>query len=108
MAIQNAGLLGAADLAVNTLAQPYTVPAGRFASYTATFCNRNAAQAKIRFALATGAAVTASQWKEYDAILPANTSVQVTGIAGPANRLSGQSDLANVSFVIEGLEEDIA
>lgn len=108
MAIQNVGLLGSADLTANTLAQPYTVPASRYTSYTATFCNRGTVEAKIRFAVATGGAVAASQWKEYDTILPAGTSLQVTGIAGPGNRISGQSNVVSVSLVVEGLEEDIA
>lgn len=108
MAIRNAGLLGSVSLSAMTMAQPYTVPADRFASYTVTFCNRGTAQALIRLALATSGTVSNSQYLEYDTPLPVGASLQVTGIAGPGNRISAYSDLANVTCVVAGLEEDIA
>ena len=107
MAAIVAGKLGSADLVQLTMTQPYTVPAGRFAAYTLTLCNRTANTAKIRFALATSGTVTADQYKEYDTPLLGNTTLQITGIAGPGNLPSVQSDIAGVSCVIEGIEEDV-
>ena len=100
------GKLGAADLAANAVTLLYTVPANTVATASVRLCNRGAAQVKLRVAVGSGAAPAATDYLEYDAIVPANGILEDTGIAMSAGeKLWVRSDTVNVSARAHGFEE---
>lgn len=100
------GRLGAADLAAATDTSLYTVPASKTASLTVSLCNRGAAAAKVRLALAAAAAPTNAEYLEFDVSIPANGVLERSGIIADAGKMIVvRSDVATVSAVAFGFEE---
>jgi hypothetical protein len=98
------GLLGSADLAANTLTTICTLPAGS-QSFTVNVCNRNFSNVTIRIApMSTLATPTNAEYFVYDAILPANNVMQLSGLtSGSAKLVVVRSDTANVSVNVYGV-----
>ena len=100
------GRLGAADLAATTNTTLYTVPAGKAASFSVSFCNRNATPVTVRLALASAATPTNAEWVLYEALIEGNGALERTGLVLDAGKLAVvQSSAANVSAVAYGFEE---
>jgi hypothetical protein len=98
------GLLGSADLSAATNTTICTLPSGS-QSFTVNVCNRNFANVKIRIAplASTGTPVNA-EWFVYDAVLQANSVMQLSGItSGSAKLVVVYSDTANVSVNVYGV-----
>lgn len=99
------GKLGSADLVAATDTLLYTVPALKVATANIRFANRNAIPVKVRLAIGTGAAPTATDYLSYDQSLPANGIVEDTGIVLTAGeKVWARSDTANVSVRAHGME----
>lgn len=100
------GVLGQSDLAATTNTTVYTVPSSKVATFTVNFCNRSSTNVAIRLALASTASPSASEWIEYDAIVPANGVLERTGlVAHAAERLVAYAGAANVSVSVYGFED---
>ena len=100
------GRLGAADLAANTDTAAYTVPAAKTASFTVSLCNRSAVAVTARIALSTTATPTATDYVEYDAVIPPNGVLERSGLVLAATQVCVvRSSGASVSAVVFGFEE---
>jgi hypothetical protein len=102
-------VLGQAAPAATTLTALYTVPSGKStAASTLVVCNQNNTKIAFRISVAVGGAADApQQYLYYDAGLFGNSSVIATmGISlGSGDIVRVQSDTANVSFNLFGVEE---
>jgi hypothetical protein len=101
------GALAQSSPAATTLTAAYTVPTAKNATVEVVACNRGAA-GTIRLSHAiNGAADTVAQYLIYDYLLDANvakSTVRFTAKAGDIIRV--QSSTGNVSFNVNGIEED--
>ena len=100
------GKLGTANLAAGADTLVYTVPASTVATINIRVANRNAAAAKIRVAIGTGANPTAADYIDYDISVPANGILEDTGLVCSAGeKVWVTSNVANVSARVHGFEE---
>ena len=100
------GRLGASDIAATTNTTVYTVPVGKTAAFSVSVCNRNTTAVMVRLALAATGTPGASEWIEYDVLLPASGVLERSGIVLDTGKLVvAYSSAANVSVVVYGLEE---
>ena len=98
------GLYAQADLLATTLTTVYTTVAAA-ATYNIRVCNRNVTSVAIRLALAAAATPSASEYIEYDAVIPANGVLEEQGIPLQAGKLIvAYSSAANVSVAVWGVE----
>lgn len=81
------GIFGQADVAATTNTTLYTVPTGFKDSFSVNFCNRTAVAIVVRFAISTLATPTNAEYIIYDASIPANASVERTGLVAQAGKL---------------------
>ena len=101
-----AGKLGNAVLPTNTDTVLYTVPANVVATVNINICNKGAATAKVRLAIAANAAPGAAEYLEYDTALPANGVLERTGIVCSAGeKVVVRADTADVAVRVHGFEE---
>lgn len=102
------GKLGTANLAAGADTTVYTVPASTVATINIRVANRNAAAAKVRVAIGTGASPDAADYIDYDILLAANGILEDTGIVcGAGEKIWVRSDVANVSVRVHGFEEAV-
>ncbi len=100
------GLLGAADLAAAIDTTVYTVPAATVGTVNLSLCNRTTAPITVRVAIAAAGTPANSEFIEFDAIVPANTAVERTGIVMDATRrLVVRASAIGLSAVAWGFEE---
>ena len=100
------GKLGSANLAAGADMLVYTVPASTVATINIRVANRNAAAAKVRVAIGTGASPDAADYIDYDISVPANGILEDTGLVCSAGeKIWVRSDVANVSVRVHGFEE---
>lgn len=101
-------VLGQVALAATTLTDVYTVPDDRKATVSSVvICNRGAAAAAFRIAVAVaGAADATKQYLYYDLAIPAkDTFIATIGATlGASDVLRAYSDLATVSVNVFGVE----
>lgn len=98
--------LGRADLAATTNTVVYTVPLNKTASINVNICNRNSTAVRIRLALSAADTPVASEWLEYDYLLPGNQTIERTCvIANAGDRVVSYSTATNVSVNVYGFEE---
>lgn len=103
-----AGILGEADLLANTPTKLYTVPPGKVATITVSFCNRSTStiKATLRTPLTVGALNT---YYEFETpVLPGGgMALERSGIVLEAGRnVMVQTDKALVTAIVHGFEEE--
>lgn len=102
------GSLGQSAPAATTLTDIYTVPANQVATVEVVICETGGAAATVRLAHAVnGAADTIAQYMLRNYPVAANdskTTTRFTARAGDVIR--GYSDTGNVSFNVNGIEEN--
>lgn len=103
------GKLGNALLAATTQTVVYTVPgAATLAATNVNICNQGTVDALVRIGISTGASPAASEYIEYDVIVPPNGVLERTGIFMSANeKLFVYSSVTNVSVRVHGMEEGV-
>jgi hypothetical protein len=101
------GILGLSNPSVNTSTTVYTVPAGKVASLTVSFCNMNSSDtAKIRLSLTSLSTATANSYLEFDANVPPNGVIERGAIvAGAAENIIVRCSSSDVSVCVYGIEE---
>ena len=101
------GLLGRAMLAADTLTTVYTVPAGKVASLTVSFCNQSSSgTAKVKLAITELATATANTYIEYNSDIPVNGVLERGAIVlGAAEKIIVASNSSEVSVNVFGIEE---
>lgn len=102
------GRLATANPTADSVVDLYTPSAGKVATVSVSICNKGADTATIRLALtsAGSASLAAGDYLEYDKALPANESMQITGIVLSApETLVCRASSGNVDFVAFGFEE---
>ena len=103
------GRLGAVDLSSATDTTLCTITAGTVAAMTVNICNRNSASAAlVRLALAAANPPSATDYIEYDAIVPPNGVLERTGLVLDAGKLVvARADIASVTAVVYGYEDTV-
>lgn len=101
------GALAQSAPAATTLTDAYTVPAGKRATVEVTACNRSGATTiRLQHAI-DGAASANAQYLLYDYALGANEAKVTAPITlGAADVVRVYSTSGNVSFNVNGIEED--
>lgn len=98
--------LGKADLAATTLTTVYTVTTGKIGTCNVSICNRNATAVTVRLAIAATATPTNSEWLEYDAAIPANSTLERSGVVlQSTEKVVAYSNSANVTVQVYGFED---
>ena len=108
MAITSKRLAGA-SLVAATETLIYEAPASKHAAFKAFVCNQHATNvAAIRVAVTSGGAPAAADFIRYDQDLPPQDSLDISNLGlTDGQRLYVESDVANVSVVLVGIEEDL-
>jgi hypothetical protein len=101
------GLLGRSLLPAANNTVVYTVPSGKNASITVSFCNQSSsAPAKVKLAITELATATANSWIEFNADIPVNGVLERGAIIlGPNEKVIAVSNSADVSVNVYGIEE---
>ena len=100
------GRLGASDLSATTNTTICTVTSGKVAALTVNICNRSASSVTVRLALAATDTPGATEWIEYDALVPGNGVLERTGIVLDAGKkVVAYASATGVSVVAWGYEE---
>lgn len=103
-----AKVLFTADLAAGVLTDlvPAGVPSGKSWSFSVNFCNRTSAPTNIRLAISTGGSPANSEYYEYNTEIPANGTIERTGLLAQATyRIHAWAADAGVSINGYGYEE---
>jgi hypothetical protein len=109
MAADKYGVLGQASPAAAVLADAYTVPAGRRAAIRVVVTSRGGPET-FRVAVSPlGAAIANEHYIAYNFVLDANDSLTSAPIeVGETDVVRVRSLNGNISFTVDGLEEDIS
>lgn len=100
------GILGQAAPAASTDTTVYTVPAATVGVVTIGIVNTTSSPIAIRLALASLATPTASEFIEYDTVIPANGSLERSGIVMNATeKVVINATSAGLSVSVYGYEE---
>ena len=102
------GILGQSNPTINTSTTVYTVPSGKVASLTVSFCNMNSSDtAKVRLSLtASGAGAGVTNYLEFDANIPPNGVIERGAIvAGAAENIIVRCSSSDISVSVYGIEE---
>jgi hypothetical protein len=103
------GALAQSAPAATTLTAAYTVPAGKVATVEVIVCERNAATALIRLALSpNGATIADTHYLFYNYNMAANDTLTTARfVVNAGDVLRVYSSTGNVTFNINGIEEDV-
>ena len=100
------GTLGQADLAATTNTTLYTVTAGKTATVNISLCNRNNTAVTVRLAVASTSTPGNSEYINYNAVIPACTTLERTGIVVSAGKnIVAYASIAGVSVSVYGFED---
>ena len=95
------GKLGTANLAADADTLLFTADAVQ--TFNVRWANRNSAPVQIRLAIGTGGAPAATDYLTYDLTIPANGTVEDTGlVASSGEKVWVRSNVANVSVRAHG------
>ena len=101
----NSGRLGKASLAAGVDTDVCTVTAGTVATVNVNFCNTTAADIAVRLAVRDGA-LAASDYVEYDAVIPANGVLERSALVLSAGEtIVARAAAVGVSVRVFGFEE---
>lgn len=81
------GILGQSAPTANTNTTVYTVPALTTSTFSVSICNTGINTIIARLAIAASATPGASEFLEYDAMIPANGVLERTGLVAQAAKL---------------------
>jgi hypothetical protein len=99
------GTLAGVDISASTYTPIYQCPSSTFAVVTVSICNRGSTLSDIRLTVGNTFPPTLTDYIEFDTSLSAKGVLERTGIVLAAGqKISGYSSLANVSFVVYGIE----
>lgn len=100
------GILGRADLPVNTNRILYTVGLNKLATVSVNICNRSENEAFVYVAISTTASPLNSDYIEFNTVLPPYGILERTGIVmGENDNLIVRSETSDVSVVAYGFED---
>lgn len=100
------GTLGQSAPSASTNTTVYTVTSGKTASTTVSFCNRGSVAVLVRLAVCATSTPASAEYLEYDASIPANGTLERSGIVASSGKLFVvYASTANVSVNIYGFEE---
>lgn len=100
------GRLGAVDLTANVDTTLYTCPAGKTATTTVAFTNRQSAPVNVKLALSTSAAPATADYLEFNTEIPAFGVLERSAVVvGAGQYLVVTSNVSGVSAVLFGFEE---
>jgi len=98
--------LGAVDLVANTDTTLYTCPAGKTATTTVAFTNRQTSSVNVKLALATSSAPAATDYLEFNTEIPPLGVLERSAVVvGAGQYLVVTSNVTGVSVVVFGFEE---
>ena len=101
-----AGRLGSVDLGVATDATVFTVTTGKVASFSVSFCNRNATAVLVRLSLCDTSTPGVDEYIEYNTSIPGYGVLERSKLVlGNSMLVVARSDTANVSVVAYGYED---
>lgn len=99
------GILGQASLAANTNTAVYTVPAAVVATFNISIVNASSVGGTVSVALAATSTPSASEYIEFNTVLPANGVLERTGIVmDTTKKVVVNSSVAGVSVSVYGYE----
>lgn len=99
------GILGQSNPAANTNTTVYTVPATKTTTFNVSIVNMGTVSAVIRLAIATTGTPTASEYIEFQTVLPPSGVLERGGIvAQEFKNIVVNSSTANVSVSVYGFE----
>ena len=100
------GRLGSVDLATNTDTTLYTCPAGKTATTTVCFTNRQSTPVNVKLALSTSAVPASTDYLEFNTEIPAFGVLERSAVVvGAGQYLVVTSNTSGVSAVVFGFEE---
>lgn len=100
------GILGQSSPAATTNTTVYTVPAATTATFNVSIVNTTTNIVTVRLAVASTGTPAASDYLEYDTLLPANGVLERTGIvAQAAERVVVYASATGLSVSVYGYEE---
>lgn len=100
------GILGQSAPTAATNTTVYTVPAATTATFCVSICNTGTASITARLAIAATGTPGASEWLEYDAIIPASGVLERTGIVAQATKnVVARVSAATAAVSVYGFEE---
>jgi len=100
------GTLGQASLAAATNTTVYTVPATKTAAFNVVVTNQNPTAAYFQLAIASTGTPSASEYIEFNTVLPGFGVFEKTGaVAGAAKNVVVYGSSANLSVNVYGYEE---
>jgi hypothetical protein len=96
-----------ADLAATTNTTLRTITAAKEASFSVNFCNRTASAINIRLAHAAASGTPSNaEWIIYDFSLPANSSIERSGLTAIASKnIVAYASATGISVNVYGFEE---
>lgn len=100
------GILGQSAPAANTFTTVYTVPASTTSTFTVSFANCNSFSINVRLAVAASATPLTAEYLEFEAIIPANSVLERSGIVAQAGKqVVVHTNVTNTAVSVYGFEE---
>ena len=102
------GRLGALDVTATTAQEPYVVPSSKHATVTINVCNRGSSSGTVRIAhMAASGTVATTDYIEYDTTVPANGTLERSGIVmAAASAIETYCSSGDFTVQVWGFEED--
>lgn len=100
------GILGQSSPAATTNTTVYTVPASKVGTFNVSITNSTSSYIACRLAIAATGTPAASEFIEYDTLLPANGVLERGGlVANAGENVVVYASLAGLSVSVYGYEE---
>lgn len=100
------GILGQSSPAATTNTTVYTVPAATTATFNVSIVNTASTTTTVRLAIAATGTPAASEYLEYDTILPPNGVLERSGmVAGATENVVVYASATGLSVSVYGYEE---